>query len=128
MIWNPDILVGGASVLASGTLVANGDDVVEITPVPSPSGESTYRVRLKFPVNSDQDSRLSVDYSEPNVVSVTLTNLGLVGLGGTQSPIYIGNYDQKGLYISVAAQVVGEGATATRVVYYTFGSKGAASA
>jgi hypothetical protein len=112
--------IAGRDVLASGSVVINGYENLELFPV---LGDE-YKVELVF-VEPSGDSPPPATESKAEYVDDKHLRWNLVGFSnplgmGTTQAVRIGQHDDRQMYLAVVVHTLGEGKTLTRVVNFTF--------
>lgn len=117
MPWTPTIEIAGREVFASGVLVSNGNEPIQITPVPGPP--NPYRLLFTFTDEPGSPAKYTTETVGP-VVHLTLTNFGEGGFPhGTANLVNVGSAGNSDLVLAFACQAIGSGPSLTRILTYS---------
>lgn len=117
-MWTPRIVIGSQEVLAHGSVLSNGNQPIDLYPLPVPF--NSYLVRLIFEQKRDEAASIRFGSATSSMFLVTLINFDAAIVTGHPAPIYVANHMGRKVMLSVASSYVGPSHTGTRVVTYTF--------
>lgn len=112
-MWQVEVDLSGRTVLATGSVLARGGDVITLR---VPSGPV---VKIIFDFEESSPSRLLTDFKEDGVY-VTISNSDNIFGLGTAQPILIGYKDGQGTYLDLLARLIGPKAQGNRELLYVF--------
>jgi hypothetical protein len=119
----PLISIAGQKVVAHGTLVSYAHQPIDFYPLPPPN--DGYRIEIIWKVEPDKPSTATLSVVGPLHVTVTYVNFDNMLGAANASPVYVANFENTKLLLSIASVLIGPSDTGTRVVSYTFLSGGA---
>jgi hypothetical protein len=113
------VFVGGAQVVASGSVVSAGDEPIEVHPF-APD-KPPYKIEFVFADGaSNEVGGIRGDQAGPNHFRLTLVNFDNVFGQASVEPLYVANLDGRRVLLRIAGQVIGEKPRHFRVIHYTF--------
>jgi hypothetical protein len=110
----PKVTIAGFEVIATGTVVSFGWQSIDVYPV-----DQIYHVRISFESKANEASAAYINQPGPGQTIIRLINFDAPGRA-TAAPLYVANWKGRKMFLSILCQMMGEGATGTRVTAYTF--------
>jgi hypothetical protein len=117
MIIQPRIVVSGNDILCSGTVISYGWQTVDLYPIAA----AAYHVRLLFETQNDVGPATIIQQTTntPSEVALKLINFDVLSVSSA-TPIHVGSYLNRKMYLSLFVHFTGVGAKGTRETAFTF--------